>query len=439
MKKVFNFAKYQPAIEELWAKKVPDVTIARIMGVCNTVISRYRRSFKLPFVVSNTKVLMSDEDIKQVFIKHNCFDFSDDALYGANSNTCLKVREAIKDIGSRKIVEDDFLSPHGGEFALSQFIYYNLWCPQSHIINFINRSFLHRNKPVLSMGYYNSLYLKATSMYKDIYKAPFRFAMQTSVNGKLISEKFLVYVIYYFAEKARNKNSNPAFIRKYCQFIYDAHISNSYLEDLYKGLNIAINRADPVPSDEEFLKERAALAKKECTYFVPFSLCHSSSDKFTLPYGIATRYRDFLSTQPLTYIEDDVLTSDMLDAVKVPSAPAEVVSSEVCKDVSKSEPIKAVPETAIAKEEVSVITNPKTPAFKYSPKQDVKVKSYTVIPMKEEDFTDEEKLSILLDRLGGLAREFSVLGEHYLASQLLLILHSKKHDIKYNINMKEGD
>ena len=297
-KKVFNFKFYEPALKELWEKRVPDIKIANVLGVCNTVISRYRRSFKLPFVVSNTKVVMSDDAIKQVFIKHNCCDFSEAVKYGGNSNAVLVQREVVNELDTRKLTTSDFFNPDTCQLALEKFVYYNLFAPRYRVIQYLDDLFIRYHKKPLSSQTFKSLYSKALAQYEKENGYAYRFAQPVFNGDSTLSEIFVVYLIVYFATKAKNKNCNPKFISKYCQFIYESGpIKQNYLAELYAVLGIPVRDDDYVLTDEAFKEERVLVNNKESNLFVPFPFMVSKNDAFALPVWASKKYGAWLSAQ----------------------------------------------------------------------------------------------------------------------------------------------
>lgn len=425
-KKVFNFKFYEAALKELWSKRVPDVKIAKVMGLGNTVISRYRRSFDIPFVVSNTKVVMSDEDIKQVFIKHNCFDFSDRVLYGGFSLAVLEQREIIQDIGSRKLTNQDFFNPKYAVVALENFIYYNLFAPRCKVVQYLDDLFIRFHKKPLSKEIFREAYSKALSKYEAEHQHEYRFAQHMFATDAKISELFVVYLIIHFAFKAKNKNCNPKFISKYCEFIYEVGpIKQSYLVELYAVLGIAIRDDDYVPTDEAFKEERKLIADKESNLFVPFPYMLSKSDSFALPIWAAKKYEAWLSAQ----------LSKKVSVPCIIQTKPPVVESKVTDDM---------PEEVITDMEETITDNNQTLDVKSN--NDVSDVAYTMDNLPNSvgtlvvhEMTSDEKRDIYFKALVDAAVGFVSTEDYYLAASLLQIIHAEKHDKKYTVDLKEGD
>lgn len=425
-KKVFNFKYYEVALKELWSKKVPDVRIAKFMGIGNSLISRYRRSFDIPFVVSNTKVEMSEEDIKQVFIKHNCFDFSEQVLYGGISLNALEQREISKDIGSRKLTNQDFFNPKYAIAALENFVYYNLFAPRCKVVQYLDELFIRFHKKPLSKEIFKDAYSKALSRYEAEHHYAYRFAQPLFATDARISELFVVYLIIHFACKAKNKNCNPKFISKYCEFIYEVGpLKQNYLAELYAVLGIAVRDDDYVPTDEAFREERRLIADKESNLFVPFPYMLSKSDSFALPSWAAKKYETWLSAQ----VSEKVFVPGTIqvEPTKVIEIPSVDTSEEVITDT----------------EEV-IIDNIETLDVKSN--NDVSDVAYTMDNLPSSagtlvvhEMSANEKRDIYFKALVDAAVGFVSTEDYYLAASLLQIIHAEKHDKKYTVDLKEGD
>lgn len=417
-KKIFNFKYYEPAIKELWEKRVPDIKIANIIGVSNSLISKYRKSFKLSAVVSNTKTNMSDEDIIKVFVKHNCCDFSEAVKYGGSSTTLLAKRESVNNLSGRKLTAADFFNPNSFELALENFIYYNLYAPQSRVIQYLDELFIRYHKKPLLKESFKSLYSKALQRYKSVYGFNYRFAEPVFEGDKLISELFVVYLIIYFATKARNKVCNPKFISKYCEFIYNVGpIKQSYLVELYAVLGIAIIDDDFVPSDDMFKEERALIETKESTMFVPFPYMFSDTDSFALPFWAAKKYEAWLSAQ-------------LSKKVSVPG-------------IIKSEP--KVAETPFIDTSEEVVTD-NNEVCDVKSNNEVSEVLYTIDNLPSSvgtlvvgEMSSDEKRGIYFKALVDAAVGFVSTEDYYLAASLLQIIHAEKHNKKYTVDLKEGD
>jgi hypothetical protein len=425
-KKVFNFKYYEAALKELWEKRVPDIRIAGVLGVGNTVISRYRRSFKLPFVVSNTKVTMSDEDIKQVFVKHNCCDFSDDVKYGGTSNKVLVQREVVNEFDTRKLISQDFFNPDTCQLALERFFYYNLFAPRCKVIQYLDELFIRFHKKPLSKEAFRNFYSKALSKYEAEHQYAYRFAQPVFATDAKISELFVVYLIIHFAYKAKNKNCNPKFISKYCEFIYEVGpIKQSYLAELYAVLGIAVRDDDYVPTNESFKEERRLIADKESNLFVPFPYMLSKSEVFALPAWAAKKYETWLSAQVSKKVSVPGITQ--VEPVKVIETSLIDTSEEVTTDT----------------EEV-ITDNVETLDVKSN--NDVSEVAYTMDNLPSSagtlvvhEMSANEKRDIYFKALIDAAVGFVSTEDYYLAASLLQIIHAEKHDKKYTVDLKEGD
>lgn len=425
-KKVFNFKYYESAIKELWAKKVPDTKIANIIGVSYSVISKYRRSFDIPFVVSNTKVQMSDEGIKQVFIKHNCCDFSEAIKYGGNSTLLLKQRVITQDLSSRKLSNQDFFNPDYAVFALENFVYYNLFAPRCKVIQYLDDLFIRFHKKPLTKETFRVLYDKALLRYESEYGYTYRFAQPVFDCDNVLSELFVLYLIIYFAYKAKNKNCNPKFISKYCEFIYEVGpIKQSYLAELYAVLGIAVRDDDYVPTDESFKEERRLIADKESNLFVPFPYMLSKSDSFALPVWAAKKYETWLSSQVSKKVSIPGITH--VEPTKVIETPPVDTSKEVIADTEE------------------VITD-NTETLDVKSNNDVSKVVYTMDNLPSSvgtlvvhEMSANEKRDIYFKGLVDAAVGFVSTEDYYLAASLLQIIHAEKHDKKYTVVLKEGD
>lgn len=418
-KKIFNFKYYEPALKELWEKKVPDVKIASVMGLSNSVISRYRRAFKLPFVLSNTKVNMSEEAIKQVFIKHGCCNFSEDIKYGGFSTTLLSQRESFNELSSRKLIPQDFFKADSAHIALENFVFYNLYAPKSRVIQFLDELFIRHHKQPLSKNDIKDFYSKALRRYEEQFGYTYRFATPVYNDDNVLSELFVIYLIVYFATKAKNKNCNPKFISKYCEFMYEVGpIKQSYLAELYAVLGIAISDEDYVPSDEDFKKERVRINNKESNLFVPFPILLSSTETFALPFWASKKYETWCKCQ----------TS------KVVSIPGiiETIPPVIEDNVEMSE---VVEENDIINEEDSCEVNSKESEVAYTLDNLPHHNSTLLV----SELSVEEKRDIYFKALVDAAVGFVSTEDYYLAASLLQIIHAEKHDKKYTVDLKEGD
>jgi hypothetical protein len=295
------------------------------------------------------------------------------------------------------------------------------------VVSYLDELFIRFHKKPLSKDTIKASYSKALSRWENEHGYSYRFAQPLFATDARISELFVLYLIVHFAYKAKNKNCNPKFISKYCEFIYEVGpIKQNYLAELYSVLGIAIRDDDYVLTDAAFREERKLIANKESNLFVPFPYMLSKSDSFALPSWAAKKYETWLSAQVSKKVFIPcVVQAEPLNTIEAPSVDAS--------------------EDVITNTEEVITDNVETFDVK-SNNDDLSKVAYTMDNLPSSvgtlvvhEMSANEKRDIYFKALVDAAVGFVSTEDYYLAASLLQIIHAEKHDKKYTVDLKEGD
>ncbi len=322
----FDYIKYKEVFIELWNKKVPNTVIAEVVGIDHSTLSKIRKAWGIPAGRKGSYPKFSVEDVRKVFALHGFSEF------GKTSNT--NKDKAVKDIQPVQIVTTSgMLSQKTFEQQIDLYIYLNLFAPRRGVEAYIDSLYTRHYKKPLPKAFYNGSYARAFNRYKLEHGYDYPIA-PGCVEDNHISEIFCFYLVYFFAEIARNKRSNPHFIRDYCLHMYGVPVSVKYFENIYKVLGLKIFNTEGSPSHDVWQDIKSS-STIDNAFFVPYPKFYSTEDCFKVPSAISDKVANYFKEK--FSVDMPVVSDETLENIP------EVVQ----KDVSVETPIDTLVETPI--------------------------------------------------------------------------------------------